>query len=198
MRASESFFRSSVIYSLMQTTVTQKNPYTLTILAKESSTEFEKAKKHIIDTIRQEGKVKGFKKGSNIPEEIIMREFGEEAINQQAVDAIIQKIYPKILKKENIIPVAPGNITELKSTTPLEFTIEVEVFPEVVIDEKKLDTIKVKRTRVKVDKKEVEAELDAIKTRFTHFHEAGAHTDDGADTSNTTIEQGDRATISAQ
>ena len=69
------------------------------------------------------------------------------------------KIYPKILKKENIVPVAPGNITELKSTNPLEFTIEVEIFPEVEIDEKKLDAIKVKKTGVKVMKKEVHSFL---------------------------------------
>ncbi len=182
----------------MQTTVTKKNPYTFSILVKESGVEFEKAKKQIIETIRQEGKVKGFKKGSNIPEEVILREFGSEAISQQAVDAVIQKIYPKILKKENIVPVAPGNITDLKSTNPLEFTIEVEIFPEVEIDEKKLDAIKVKKTTVRVEKKEIEAELDAIKERFTHYHEAGSHAEDGADTSNNTIENGDRATISAQ
>jgi len=110
----------------------------------------------------------------------------------------VGRLYPKILKKENIIPVAPGNITELKSMSPLEFTIEVEIFPEVEIDEKKLDAIKVKRTPVKVDKKEVEAELAAIKERFTHYHEAGSHTEDGADTSVTKIENSDRVTISAQ
>ena len=182
----------------MQYTVNKKNAYTLSIEVKESGAEFEKAKKHILETIRKEGKVKGFKPGSNIPDEVILREYKEEMIDQQAVDALVGKIYPKILKKENIIPVAPGNITELKSMNPLEFTIEVEIFPEVTINEKKLDTIRVKRTPVTIDKKEVEAELDAIKQRFTHYHEAGSHTEDGADTSHTTIEKNDRVTITAQ
>ena len=182
----------------MQATVTKKSPFLLSIDVKESGAEFEKAKKNVIDTIRKEGKVKGFKPGSNIPDEVILREFKEDVINQQAVDAVVGRLYPKILKKENIIPVAPGNITELKSMSPLEFTIEVEIFPEVEIDEKKLDAIKVKRTPVKVDKKEVEAELAAIKERFTHYHEAGSHTEDGADTSVTKIENSDRVTISAQ
>ena len=102
------------------------------------------------------------------------------------------------MKKENIIPVAPGNITELKSTNPLEFVIEVEIFPEVTIDEKKLDAIKVKKTNFKVLKKEIDEEIEAIKRRFTHYHEAGVHADDGADTSHTAIENGDRATVTAQ
>ena len=122
----------------------------------------------------------------------------QEQIDQHAVDIIIDKIYPKILKKENIIPVAPGNITELKSTNPLEFVIEVEIFPEVTIDEKKLDAIKVKKTNFKVMKKEIDEEIEAIKRRFTHYHEAGVHADDGADTSHTAIENGDRATVTAQ
>ncbi len=182
----------------MQSTVTRKNSYTLSIQIKESVVELEKAKKHVLEAIRSKGKVKWFKQGSNIPDHVIIREYGEAMIEQQALDAIIGKIYPKILKKENILPVSPGQITEVKSTDPIELTLEVEVFPEIVIDEKKMDTIRIKKTLISVTKEEVELELAEIKKRFTHFHEAGHHSDDGADTSNLSIESGDRATISAQ
>lgn len=182
----------------MQSTVTRKNSYTLSILIKESGVELEKAKKNVIEEIRSKWKVKGFKQWSNIPDHVIIREYGESMIEQQALDTIIGKIYPKILKKENIIPVAPGQITEVKSTDPIELILEVEVFPEITIDEKKMEKIKVQKTAVKIEKDEVEKELEDIKARFTHFHEAGHHSDDGADTSNLTIEKGDRATISAQ
>ena len=182
----------------MQSTVTRKNSYTLSIVIKESGVELEKAQKFIIDDIRKNGKVKGFKQGSDIPEAIIVREYGEEVIRERALDRVINHIYPKVLKKENIIPVAPGNITDVKSTNPIELTLEVEVFPEIEIDEKKLDKIRVKRTQVTIEDKEIDAEIEAIKTRFTHFHEAGSHTEDGADTSKTTIESGDRVTLTAQ
>lgn len=181
----------------MQTTVTKKSPFLLSIEVKESGAEFEKAQKLAIEDFRKNGKINGFKPGT-APDNVIIKQFGQSAIDQHAVDIIIDKIYPKILKKENIIPVAPGNITELKSTNPLEFVIEVEIFPEVTIDEKKLDAIKVKKTNFKVMKKEIDEEIEAIKRRFTHYHEAGVHADDGADTSHTAIENGDRATITAQ
>lgn len=182
----------------MQSTVTRKNAYTLTITLKESGAELQKARKHVLDDIRAKGKVKGFKQGSDIPESVIVREYGEEMITQQALDHVVNHLYPKVLKKENIIPVAPGNITEVKSTDPIELTLEVEVFPEIEIDEKKLDKIKVKRTSVTVESSEVEGELADMKKRFTHFHEAGSHSDDGADTSHTQVESGDRVTITAQ
>lgn len=181
----------------MQTTVTKKSPFLLSIEVKESGAEFEKAQKLAIEDFRKNGKINGFKPGT-APDNVIIKQFGQSAIDQHAVDIIIDKIYPKILKKENIIPVAPGNITELKSTNPLEFVIEVEIFPEVTIDEKKLDAIKVKKTNFKVMKKEIDEEIEAIKRRFTHYHEAGVHADDGADTSHTAIENGDRATVTAQ
>lgn len=182
----------------MQSTVTRKNSYTLVITIKESGAELEKAKKAVIEEIRTKGKVKGFKQGSAIPEHVIIREYGEAGIEQQALDQLVGKLYPKVLKKENILPVAAGNITEIKSKDPLELTLEVEVFPEIEIDEKKMNKIKVKKTPVSVDEKDVDTEIDAIKTRFTHFHEAGHHSEDGADTSHLAIEKGDRATISAQ
>ena len=181
----------------MQTTVTKKSPFLLSIEVKESGAEFEKAQKLAIEDFRKNGKINGFKPGT-APDNVIIKQFGQSAIDQHAVDIIIDKIYPKILKKENIIPVAPGNITELKSTNPLEFVIEVEIFPEVTVDEKKLDAIKVKKTNFKVMKKEIDEEIEAIKRRFTHYHEAGVHADDGADTSHTAIENGDRATVTAQ
>lgn len=181
----------------MQTTVTKKSPFLLSIEVKESGAEFEKAQKLAIEDFRKNGKINGFKPGT-APDNVIIKQFGQAAIDQHAVDIIIDKVYPKILKKENIIPVAPGNITELKSTNPLEFVIEVEIFPEVTIDEKKLDAIKVKKTNFKVLKKEIDEEIEAIKRRFTHYHEAGVHADDGADTSHTAIENGDRATVTAQ
>lgn len=182
----------------MQYTVTRKNSYTLVVNIKESGVELEKARKHIIEEIRTKGKVKGFKQGSQIPDAIIVREFGEAMIEQQALDFLLEKMYPKVLKKENITPVAPGNITEVKSTNPVELTLEIEVFPEIEIDEKKLGKIRVKRTAVTAEEKEVDTELDAIKSKFTHFHNAGEHTEDGADTSNEKIDKGDRVTITAQ
>jgi trigger factor len=182
----------------MQSVVTRKNSYTLSINIKESGVELEKARKHIIEDIRTNGKVKGFKQGSDIPEAIIVREYGEEVLRERALDAVMTKIYPKILKKENIVPVAAGNITEVKSTDPIELTLEVEVFPEIEIDVKKLDAIKVKRTPVTIEEKEIDAEIAAIKTRFTHFHEAGSHSTDGADTSHAAIETSDRVTVTAQ
>ena len=182
----------------MQSIVTRKNSYLLSVTIKESGVELEKAKKSVIEKIRSEGKVKGFKQGSSIPDAVIIREYGETFIEQQALDLVVEKIYPKMLKKENILPIAQGRITEVKSTDPIELTLEIETLPEIEIDEGKMKKIKIQKTITSVEESDIDMEIDAIRTRFTHFHDAGSHTEDGADTSHLAIENGDRATISAQ
>ncbi len=182
----------------MQSTVTRKNSYLLSVTIKESGVELEKAKKSVIEKIRSEGKVKGFKQGSNIPDHVIIREYGETMIEQQALDLVVEKIYPKMLRKENILPIAQGHITEVKSTDPIELTLEIETLPEIEIDEKNMNKIKIKKTHFSVEESDIDMEIDAIRTRFTHFHDAGSHSEDGADTSHLTVEKGDRVTISAQ
>lgn len=182
----------------MQSIVTRKNSYLLSVTIKESGVELEKAKKSVIEKIRSEGKVKGFKQGSSIPDAVIIREYGETFIEQQALDLVVEKIYPKMLKKENILPIAQGRITEVKSTDPIELILEIETLPEIEIDEGKMKKIKIQKTITSVEESDIDMEIDAIRTRFTHFHDAGSHTEDGADTSHLAIENGDRATISAQ
>lgn len=182
----------------MQATATRTQSYLYEVTIKESGTEFEKARTKAIEDIRKKGSVKGFKKGSNIPDAIIIREYGEANITERAIDALMNKLYLKAIAKAGITPVAPGQIQNIVSTSPFEVVISVEVLPEFEIDEAKIDTISTPRTIVSVEDTEVDAAIDEIRTRFTHFHHAGAHTEDGADTSHTAIETGDRVTISAQ
>jgi FKBP-type peptidyl-prolyl cis-trans isomerase (trigger factor) len=182
----------------MQITSHKINPYTFQITVKESSVELQKARKHVLNEIRADGKVTGFMKGSEIPEEAIIRQYGEPFITSKAIDQYLEKAYPKILRKADITPVAPGNITEMKSTEPLEFTLEIEVLPEVEIDEKILKTIKVKKTPVSVEEKEIDEEIQAIEKRFTHFHHVGETTHDGAEIQGETANMGDRVTVTAE
>lgn len=154
----------------MHITKTNVNAYTIRIEVKESSVELQKSRKHVLDEIRSEGKVSGFMKGSEIPEEAIVKQYGETFIMNKSLDHYLEKAYPKILRKAEVTPVAPGNITAVKGFEPLEFTLEVEILPAISLDEKAIKKIKVKKTAVTLEEKEVDDEVEAIKKRFTHYH----------------------------
>jgi FKBP-type peptidyl-prolyl cis-trans isomerase (trigger factor) len=110
-------------------------------------------------------------------------------ISERAVNLLLDKIYHKALQKEGIVPVSAGAVKEVKSESPLEVVLEVEILPIVIIDEKKMKKIKVKKTVVKVEEDEVTSTIAEIEKRFTHFHDAGAESADGFDASTIVIEK---------
>lgn len=183
----------------MNTNVVKKNGYLLEVTVTSAKSEYDKARKAALDEIRKSAKIKGFRAGSDIPEAIIVKEYGEAAIAQKTVDTFIDQNYTKILSKSSIVPVAPGNITAVKSINPIELTLEIETLPEVTIDEKKLKTIKVKKTDSSVTDTDVELAVKEIEKRFTHFHPAGEKTADGFESEeHAAIATGDRVTLDTQ
>jgi trigger factor len=170
----------------MQSTITRVSGHTVQILIKESGAELERAKKRTIEEARQHVQIKGFRKGASIPDEVILKEVGAAAILEQALEDVVNRAYRKILDKEKILPVGHAAIKEVKSYDPLEVLLEVEVLPEVTIDEKKMEKIKLKKTIVHLDEEKVMEVVRSIEGRHTTW----APKDSGAE-----IELGDRATI---
>lgn len=169
----------------MQVTSKKINSYTVELNIKETWVEFEKTKQEVLKEISENSDIKWFRKWSVIPEDVLVKKYWQQVIENETIDAMINKLYPKVIKKENLVPTWPATFRELKSTNPFEIIIEVEVLPEVVIDEKKVKKIKIKKQVVKAESKEVEDTLKEIEKRFTTFWQA-----DGA-----TIEFWDRVTL---
>lgn len=184
--------------SYMQSSSKKLNAYTVELTIKENSKEFDKARTEAIENIRNNASVKGFRKGAQIPEDVIIKEYGEETIRERAVNMLLDKIYHKALQKEGIVPVSAGLVKTIVSESPLEVILDVEVLPEAIIDEKKMQKIKIKKTEVKTEEDEVTSTISEIEKRFTHYHDAGSESEDGFDASEVVIEKGDRVTIDTQ
>jgi FKBP-type peptidyl-prolyl cis-trans isomerase (trigger factor) len=79
-------------------------------------------------------------------------------------------LYKESLKKEKLVPVAQGQITEIVSQSPLIIKLQVEILPEVEVNSKYKD-ISLKKKKIEVTKEEVENAIKDIETRFTRFEE---------------------------
>lgn len=178
----------------MQILHKKTKPYLYEVTVKDSAKAFEKARDEAVSKITAEGTFKGFRKGM-APKEVVLREYGEVAIVERSVHLYLDKNYRKILEKTGIIPVSAGDIRAVKSVEPLEIVLEIEVLPEVEIEEKKLAKISVPKTVVSATSEDAEKAFLEIEKRFTHFHDAGTHGDDGFDATKAVIEMGDRVTI---
>lgn len=148
-----------------------KSQIELTI--EESAQNVAKFRKQVIDWVRKTANIKWFRKGSVIPEDIIVKQYGEQAILQMTIEQAIDAIFKETLKKEKLMPVGPAEIREVVSQDPLIVKIVVEVFPEVEVKAWYRD-IKLTASQIEVGEGEIDAALSDIETRFTHFHDTDA------------------------
>lgn len=155
------------------------------LIIEESAVNVAKFRKQVLASAAKNADVKGFRKGASVPEDVIIRQFGEEVIVQMTIEKAIEGIYRETLKKQGLMPVSQAEIQEVISQDPLKVKIQVEVFPSVEIKDT-YKKVKLTKQKLTVSAAEVTAALDDIQTRFTHFH----------DTDATHIaHMGDRATI---
>lgn len=140
------------------------------LIVEETVENVAKNRNKAIKYLRDNSEIKGFRKGANVPDDIIVRQHWEEKVNQIAIDFSIDAMYRNALKTEKIMPVAQGEIKEIISQDPLTIKIHIEVFPDIVIDKKYKDIkLKKKKTTVKAD--EVKKAIEDIEKRFTKFEE---------------------------
>lgn len=188
----------------MQATSKKINAHTYEVTIRESATEMEHYKKQAARKIAEARQFPGFRKGDEVPVDVVAREIGEDRLMGEALESALQAIYPKALKKLEINPIDMGDLTKVVSMSPLEVVLTVEVLPEVKLDFKKIEKIKVELPEVSVTDEELQKELDEIIARGTHFHPRGAHhghhhdeNGDVPEETDTAIQVGDRVRINA-
>ncbi len=133
--------------------------------------EVSKYRKKALKKISEEKEIKGFRKWSNIPENVIVSQFWEWAVNETIVELAVDEMYRKALLEYKLMPLAQWEIKEIVSQDPLKIKIHVEILPEVKIDEKKLQKIKLKKAEIIVSDEEVNSSIKEIEDRFTKFEE---------------------------
>jgi trigger factor len=123
------------------------------------------AYEHIAETVN----IPGFRKGK-IPAAILDQRVGRGAILAHAINDGLDSIYRKAIEQERLRPLGQPS-ADVKSTPDektfagdLVVEIEVEVRPEIKLPEFK--GLKVTVDTIKVEKDEVEAELDRLRSRF--------------------------------
>ena len=95
---------------------------------------FEVYKHRAARKISKNGKIPGFRPGK-APYDMIVRNFGEQAIVEQAVDFLIDEEYSNILKEADINPGAAGSLESIDQLQPPKLTFKVPLAPEVDLDD---------------------------------------------------------------
>ena len=80
--------------------------------------------------ISQRGKIAGFRPGK-APYEMVVRNYGEQPIIEQAMDLFVDAEYSNILKEADVEPGAAGSLESIDSLEPPRLTFRVPLAPEV-------------------------------------------------------------------
>lgn len=117
----------------------------------------EQEKKRIIEEIKKDVQIEGFRKGK-APDEIVEKKFGE-VIRENLLNRIIPDVYIETVKENNLKPVTEPDVFDISfDEGGLKFKIYVEIKPEFEL--KKYKGIPVKRiTPEGVSEEEVEKVL---------------------------------------
>ncbi len=77
-------------------------------------------------------RVPGFRPGK-APYHVIVKQIGEGAILEEAVELLVDEIYPEVIEQAEIKPYGPGKLEKIASTEPmtLEFVIPLEAQVEL-------------------------------------------------------------------
>ena len=112
--------------------------------------------------IAQRSKIPGFRPGK-APYSVVLRFYGEAAVTEEAVEFLIDNIYPKVIEEAGIEPYGPGKLEKIVSLEPtiLEFVIPLDA--SVVLGD--YHSIRFPYTPPEVTEEEIQQTLTDIQAR---------------------------------
>jgi trigger factor len=94
----------------------------------------EGARRKAAHKIAQRMKIPGFRPGK-APYDVVLRNAGEASITEEAIEIIVDEIYPKVLDEAGIKAAAPGTLEEVTSIDPPKFRFLIPLSPTVDLSE---------------------------------------------------------------
>jgi len=86
--------------------------------------------------ISSESKIPGFRPGK-APYDVVRNIYGDDVIEERAIELLIEDIYPQIIKEAEIKPYGPGKLDEIVSKDPPKFKFIIPLEPSVELGDYK-------------------------------------------------------------
>lgn len=125
---------------------------------------FEKAKRLSARQLSKKYKIAGFRPGK-APYAVVLKHLGEGAVLEQAINHLVDDIYPKAIKEADINPYGPGSLEDMPSMEPPTFNFLIPLAPEVELPEYK---------QLRIDFEPEEIEEDQIQEVLDNLRDSQA------------------------
>ena len=107
-----------------------RDDHQVTMTVKIEAERLEGAKHRAARKISERAKIPGFRPGK-APYEVVLRHYGDAAITEDAVELLVDEVYPEALKQVKVEPAAPGILEKVESLEPPKFIFTVPLEPTV-------------------------------------------------------------------
>jgi trigger factor len=112
----------------IDTTTLENHQVKLTVEVEPET--LESAKRRAARQIAKKTKIPGFRPGK-APYLVIVRQIGEATILEEAIDLLVQDVYPKAIDEAGIHPYGPGKLENVASMEPPKFEFVIPLEAEV-------------------------------------------------------------------
>lgn len=146
------------------------------IIVETNADQFKKNKGKAARAISKESKIPGFRPGK-APYDVVVRIYGEEYIEERALDFIINEVYPEVIKEADLKPYGPGKLEEVIEKDPPKFKLTIPLQPEVELTD--IKAIKFPYKLPKVTEKDIEVVLKNLQTNYATAEEVDKKSEKG-------------------
>ena len=113
----------------MKTVKTFTDDHEVRVRAEFEQETLEGFKRKAARKIAQKTHIPGFRPGK-APYAMVVGHVGEAALLEEAIDLMLNEVYPQVLEQENIEPYGPGNLEDILSQEPPIFEFVIPLSPE--------------------------------------------------------------------
>ncbi len=138
--------------------------------------QFEEHKIIAARKISKSAKIPGFRPGK-APYDVVLRLYGEELIEERAVEDLINVTYPEVIEKSGIDPYGPGKLEEIISTDPPKYRFIIPLAPVVELGE--YHKIKKSYKLPKVTSDEIDHVVEDLRTNYATAQDVDREIQDG-------------------
>lgn len=118
----------------MNIVTTPREDHQMEMLVEIEVERMETMKRRAARKISEKAKIPGFRPGK-APYDIVLRHFGEGPIIEEAIEKMVDEIYPQALKEANIEPGGMGKLENVETLDPPKFKFLVPLAPTVDLGE---------------------------------------------------------------
>jgi trigger factor len=152
------------------------NNHQVELIAEIDQKQFDLYKSLAARNISKESKIPGFRPGK-APYDVIKRIYGDELIEERAVEELVNEIYPELIKEAKIKPYGPGKLDEIISKNPPKYKFVIPLEPEV--DLKDYKNVKQAYKLPKVQKKDIDLVISNLQTNYATAEDVTRKSRDG-------------------